>query len=101
MKTIVEDETLRVVAEGRKPKFVPEVEEISFNGQYALEKGQEILYITERCVFQLTQDGLEITEIAPGINLYTDVLGKMGFVPRVSSNLKILNRAYLKTTPLV
>ena len=68
-------------------KFVPEVREISFNGRLARERGQQVRYITERAVFALESDGLVLIEVAPGIDVERDVLGQMGFRPRVADDL--------------
>ena len=58
-----------VIADGAvAPKFLADVEQRTFSGQYAAAAGQPVLYVTERCVFQLTPDGLELTEIAPGVD---------------------------------
>ena len=65
--------------EGSLPKFVPHVREISFNGHLARERGQQVRYITDRAVFALADDGLVLTEVAPGIDVERDVLGRMGF----------------------
>ncbi|MCU0687268.1 MAG: acyl CoA:acetate/3-ketoacid CoA transferase [Polyangiaceae bacterium] len=74
---------LRILREGRRRKFVPAVEQITFSGAYAAQKRQDVLYVTERCVFRLTPEGLELSEIAPGIDLEDDVLALMGFRPRL------------------
>jgi propionate CoA-transferase len=79
----VEGGKLRIVREGRVRKFVPAVEQISFSGPVARRKGQRVLYVTERAVFQLTADGVELIEVAPGINVEQDVLHRMGFRPIV------------------
>jgi propionate CoA-transferase len=79
---------VRVVAEGSLPKFVPEVRQISFNGTLARERGQRVRYVTDRAVFALESDGLELIEIAPGIDVERDVLGRMGFRPRVAEQLR-------------
>ncbi|MDR0819666.1 MAG: malonate decarboxylase subunit alpha [Oscillospiraceae bacterium] len=72
-------------------KFVKQVQHITFSGDFALEHGQEVLYITERAVFRLIHSGLELIEIAPGIDVETDVIAKMGFRPEISVNLKIMD----------
>ena len=62
-------------------KFINRVEQISFRARRALETDQEVLYVTERAVFRLTDRGLELTEIAPGVDLKTHVLSQMDFSP--------------------
>ena len=57
---------------------------MTFSGEYAQKGGQKILYITESCVFELTPDGLELIEVAPGVNYQKDVIELMGFEPIVS-----------------
>jgi len=79
---------LTIRREGKTPKFVQAVEHVTFSGPYAAKAGKEVLYITERCVFRLTTDGLELTEIAPGIELEKDILAHMGFRPKISPLLK-------------
>lgn len=82
---------IRVLAEGKGHKFVNDVQQITFSGDYALKSGQEIYYLTERCVFKLTPDGLMITEIAEGIDLEKDILSQMEFTPLVSPTLKTMD----------
>jgi len=77
----VQDGQLRILQEGRTRKFVREVEHRSFSGAYAWARSQPVLYVTERCVFRLCERGLELTEIAPGIDLERDVLALMDFAP--------------------
>lgn len=79
------DGGLAIRREGKFSKFVPQVEQVTFNGQEALRKGQSVLYVTERAVFSLQADGLHIEEIAPGVDLQTQVLDLIPFkivVPR-------------------
>jgi propionate CoA-transferase len=78
---------ITVRKEGRIRKFVSRVEQITFNGRYALERGQEVLYVTERGVFRLTGEGLELIEVAPGIDLESQLLDQMEFRPRLGENL--------------
>ena len=61
------------------------VEQITFSGKYAVKTGQPVMYITERAVFELRPDGVYLTEIAPGIDLKTQVLDLMGFTPRMEA----------------
>ncbi len=72
---------LKILAEGRAKKFVQEVEHRTFSGQEALRRRQPVLYVTERCVFELTADGVELVEVAPGIDIERDILAQMDFRP--------------------
>ena len=81
LRVAVEDGRLRVVKDGDVPKFVSEVEHRTFSGRYSVQRGQPVLYVTERCVFKLTPDGLELVEIAPGIDIERDILARMEFRP--------------------
>lgn len=76
---------LKIVREGSRPKFVDRIEQISFNGKAALQRGQSVLYITERAVFRLTEAGLELTEIAPGISVSENIEAQMEFKPLLRS----------------
>lgn len=77
------DGSLLIDREGRFPKFVDEVSQITFSADVAAETGQEIIYITERCVFQLNESGLVVTEIAPGVDLDEHILAVLPFEPEV------------------
>ena len=80
-------EGIRVIKPGKFNKFVSQVEQVSFAGQRAVQQGQDVIYITERCVMKLTQDGLLITEKAPGIDLQKDVLQQMDAKARVADEI--------------
>jgi propionate CoA-transferase len=99
LEVAVEDGQLRIVKEGRQRKFVRKVEQITFNGAYAAEKGQEVLYVTERCVLRRTVEGLEVTEVAPGIDLERDVLAQMDFKPR-AANPKPMDARIFREEPM-
>jgi propionate CoA-transferase len=86
--------------EGKAKKFVATVEQISFSGEYAAQKGQEVLYVTERAVFKLTPEGMELIEIAPGIDLEKDVLNQMGFKPIISKDLKEMDASIFQDGPM-
>ncbi len=81
LKVAVEHGKLRIVQEGRERKFLKRVEQVTFSGKYAAEKGLSVLYVTERCVFRLTSRGMELMEIAPGIDIERDILRQMDFRP--------------------
>jgi propionate CoA-transferase len=89
LRLAIDGSGVRVVAEGTLPKFVPQVREISFNGTIARERGRRVRYVTDRAVFALEDDGLVLVEVAPGIDVERDVLGQMGFRPRVAENLAV------------
>ena len=74
---------LTITQEGKARKFVAAVEHRTFSGSYAMKRGCPVLYVTERCVFRLSQEGMELIEVAPGIDVARDILGHMDFVPIV------------------
>ena len=80
----IEDGKLKIIKEGHIRKFTNQLEQVSFNGQLALRDGKEVLFVTERAVFQLTPQGVELKEIAPGVDLERDVLNQMDFKPIVN-----------------
>ncbi len=87
----VRDGRMKVVNQGRGKKFVEHVEQITFSGEYARETGQKVLYITERAVFELREEGVTLTEIAPGLDLERDVLDEMEFVPHISPDMRLMD----------
>ena len=84
----IDDGALRIVREGKHPKLVRAVEQVTFNGAYARSLGRAITYVTERAVFTLTDQGLTLTEIAPGVGLERDLLAHMEFRPHIASCLR-------------
>ncbi len=91
LKTKVEDGALHIIQEGKVKKFLKNVEHITFSGDYARENGQKVLYITERCVFHMTKEGLVLSEIAPGVDLQKDILDQMDFVPLMPTPPKLMD----------
>lgn len=86
--------------EGKVGKWVQQVQQITFNGKYARERGQEVLFITDRAVFALTETGIELIEVAPGISMERDVLDRLGFSVRVSPNLKQMDARLFRPEPM-
>lgn len=87
----MKDGELRIIKDGAGIKFVDQVEQITFSAEYAIKNGQQVSYVTERAVFELTKEGFVLIEIAPGIDFQKDILDKMDFVPKISGNLKIMD----------
>lgn len=79
---------LHVTQEGKAKKFVKEVQQVTYSGEYGASVGQKVLYVTERAVFELTKDGLVLIEKAPGVDLQKDILDQMEFEPIISPDLK-------------
>jgi propionate CoA-transferase len=94
------DGALSIVREGETQKFVEEVEHRTFSGPYAARAGKEVLYITERCVFRLDERGLELTEIAPGVDLERDIIAQMAFRPRISPGLRRMDERIFRDEPM-
>ena len=85
---------LLIERDGQYQKFVEEVGHRTFSGPHAAQQGKEVLYITERCVFRLTAEGLELTEVAPGIDIERDILAKMSFRPIVNKPREMDRRIF-------
>ena len=88
------DGQMRVLTQGKVKKLVQEVDQITFSGPQSLMRKQEVIYLTERASFRLTPLGVEVVEIAPGIDLEKDVLKQMAFTPVVAKDLKVMDKAY-------
>jgi propionate CoA-transferase len=99
LKVAVQDGRLCILQEGLSHKFVQQVEQITFSGQYAAEAGQVVYYVTERCVFRRTAEGVELTEIAPGIDLERDIFARMDFMPIVRDP-KLMDERIFRAEPM-
>ena len=95
LEVAIEDGKIRIVKEGRAKKFVKQVEQVTFAGQYAAQQSQPVIYVTERCVFQLTDHGLELIEVAPGIDIERDILAHMAFKPHIHRPVTMNPRIFL------
>lgn len=82
---------IKIVNEGKIRRFVDCVEQKTFSGKHCRLDKQEVIYITERCVFKLEPDGLVLTEIAPGADVDRDICAQLNFEIRVSGELKLMN----------
>ncbi|MEM7441907.1 MAG: acyl CoA:acetate/3-ketoacid CoA transferase [Pseudomonadota bacterium] len=96
----IADGKLRIEREGKVAKLVDEVEHVSFSGRRAVEQGQDITYVTERCVMRLSENGPVVTEIAPGIDLQRDVLDQAGFELSASHNLTVMPDDIFRPEPV-
>jgi propionate CoA-transferase len=91
---------LRILREGRVRKFVDQLEQICFSGAYASERRQEILFVTERAVFQVVDGKLVLIEVAPGVDLADHVLGQMAFRPKIAEPLRTMDRRLFEPAPI-
>ncbi len=96
----LENDELHIRREGRHMKFLERVEQDTFSAEYAVAREQPVLYVTERCVFRLTPKGLELVEIAPGIDLERDVIANMAFRPHVSPELRTMDPRLFRQQPM-
>lgn len=94
MDIVVSDAGVRIVREGEQRKFIAQVEHLTFNGQYALQRGQQVMYITERAVFRLTTGGLLLIEVAPNVDIERDIIAQMDFEPLLADEVCTMD-AYL------
>lgn len=95
LRVTTEDGELKIINEGRAKKFVKQVAQETFNGPFAVERSQPVIYVTERCVFQLTGDGLELIEVAPGVDIERDILQHMEFSPIIHKPIPMKKRIFV------
>jgi propionate CoA-transferase len=100
LEVAIAEGKLKIMCEGTAKKLVPKVGHITFSGDYAREKGQKVLYVTERAVFEMRPEGLTLTEIAPGMDLEKDVLGQMDFKPKIAQDLKRMDARIFRDEPM-
>lgn len=99
-KMRIEDGRLLIDVDGKIPKFVEEVDQVSFSGARASAQGQDVTYITERCVIRLIDGGLVITEVAPGIDVQRDILGQMGTEAKVAEDVRLMDSRLFQHGPM-
>jgi propionate CoA-transferase len=96
----VEDGRVRIDTEGRQRKFVASVQQVTFSGPLAAKRSQQVLYVTERCVFALGREGLKLVEVAPGIDVERDILAQMAFRPQLAGELKTMDPRIFRPKPM-
>jgi acyl CoA:acetate/3-ketoacid CoA transferase len=99
-KMRIADGKLVIDSEGKVKKLVKEVEHVSFSGKRGVMQGQNVTYVTERCVLKLTPEGIVVTEIAPGVNLDSNILAQSEFPLIVSPQLKTMEAALFLPEPM-
>ena len=100
LKESIEDGRLVILEEGKKGKFKKSVEQITFSAGYSRKRGQKVLFITERCVFQITDQGLMLTEVAPGIDIEKDILPFMEFQPVIPEKVNLMDERLFRDAPM-
>lgn len=99
LEVVIDDGRVRIAKEGRSPKFVERIGQITFSADYARRSGQEVLFVTERCVLRLQERGLAVTELAPGIDLERDVLERLPFRPLIDGP-RAMDPAVFRNAPM-
>lgn len=100
LKIKAENGKLQIVQEGKHKKCLQHIDQITFSGTNAKKNKQEVLFVTERAVFRLNEQGFILEEIAPGIDLETQVLAYMDFKPIISPNLRIMDERIFQEGPM-
>ena len=95
-----DDGKLQIINEGKSKKFLNQVNQITFSGNYARNRQQAVLFVTERAVFEVRSEGLTLIEIAPGIDLEKDVLNNMAFRPLIADDLKVMDACMFTDAPM-
>jgi propionate CoA-transferase len=100
LKIAVADGKLKILSEGKARKFIDTVEHRTFSGPVAAKRGLPVLYVTERCVFKLTSEGLELVEVAPGIDIERDILAHMDFKPIIKGTVPLMDSRIFRPEPM-
>ena len=100
LETVIADGALRIAKDGPVTKFVETVEHRTFSGAHAVKRGQRVLYVTERCVFELVAGGLALVEVAPGIDVERDIIARMEFRPIVSRPPAVMDKRIFAPGPM-
>lgn len=100
LKVEINEDGLNIQEEGQIKKLVNEVQQISYNGKLAVETGQNMYFVTERAVFQLTKSGPMLIEIGKGVDLQKDILDQMEFVPLMAENIEQTDIALYLEKPM-
>ncbi|MDX1707286.1 MAG: acyl CoA:acetate/3-ketoacid CoA transferase, partial [Desulfobacterales bacterium] len=100
LKVAIENNALKILQEGNVKKFIDQVEHVTFSGKYALEKKQPVLYITERCVFALSDEGMALIEIAPGVDLEKDIVSQMDFKPIIKQQPGLMDERIFRAAAM-
>ena len=100
LQVAIEDEKLKIIKEGPHKKLIKQVEHVTFSGKTAVMTNQPVLYVTERCVFRLTPEGMELTEIAPGVDLQKDILDMMNFKPIIKNHPVLMDKRIFRPEPM-
>ena len=99
-KMLISDGKLIIEREGKVAKFVDQVDQVSFSGKRAIVQGQDVTYVTERCVLKLASKGPIVTEIAPGLDLQRDILDQAGTPLLVAEDLCEMDKALFAPEPI-
>lgn len=94
------DGRLEIVSDGTIAKFLPEVAQITWSGQVGAQRGQQVLYVTERAVLELRDEVITVVEIAPGVDLERDVLAKAGIPLAVADDLLLMDARIFTDEPM-
>jgi len=100
LKVSISEGQVNIEQEGKAKKFIDQVEHVTFSGKYAQMKKQPVLYITERCVFALNDNGMELVEIAPGVDLEKDILALMDFQPIIKGSPPLMDGRIFRPEPM-